>query len=108
MKIAIHILNLDAKIVLEKDGHKIYLPACSVVKRGQNSRIEIEGEEYDAAILIDIGVTYQLAKIMGVPLEEFLNEIVVHELCHIFNPEWKHPETEVYTLDGDKYAIEMD
>ena len=90
MKIAVHILNLDAKIELEKDGRIIYLPACSVIKKDETSVIQIDDEEYDAAILIDIGVTYKLAKIMKIPLEEFLNYIVVHELCHIFNPNWKH------------------
>ena len=95
MKITVHILNLDVRIVREDGKRKVLLPACAVSKKDKTSTIRIDGEEYDAAILIDVKIAYRLSKALKIPFEEFLDELVIHELCHIFNPDWEHQFEEV-------------
>lgn len=85
--VVIHILNLEAKIVM---GDNMRLSACHVRKKDENSIINIEGENYDTAILLDLPAMQQVADIEQRALEDVLDECIEHELTHELVPEWTH------------------
>jgi hypothetical protein len=85
--VLIHILNLDDRITFGKHS---FLPSCHVRKKDKDSIINIDGENYDEAILISLPILLEVAKRTNKDFLEQFDECITHELTHNLMPEWKH------------------